>query len=958
MPALGGHEAVALARAAGALRAVTPRLACTTGPRRPNGKNELQATDSGPAFLAGGGEMGGLIRAHDWAATPLGPPAGWPQVLQTLTALMLSSSQPMFVVWGPQRTTIYNDAYAEILAGKHPALGEPFEAIWHEIWDRDLKPIVERAYAGEALHMDDIPLLMLRKGYPEETHFSFSYTPVRDASGAVQGFFCPCLEITEQVLEQRRARLRTELTERLRSSGDPAALASDAAGLLGRHLQAEQAAYAEVDESGEHALVARDWNDGRMASNAGRHRLQDFGAALVAELEAGRSVAIGDVREDPRTATPEALESFAKRGIRAVLSIPHIRHGRLAAILAVHAGAPRRWHPADVALAEEVVERVNVASERFRAEAARCRSEARLRKVLEIETAGVVFFDLVGGIFDANDAFLATVGYSRAELEAGEVRYENLTPPDWRWRDEKTIAELKARGKAGPFEKEYTRKDGSRIWILCADKMLDERTAVELVIDVTERKRAEQALGESEARFRALVSSTSNMLYRMGPDWTEMRQLDGRGFILDTVEPRRNWMADYIDPEDQPEVAAAVREAVRSKSTFDLEHRVRRLDGSLGWVHSRAVPLLDDAGEIVEWFGAATDVTDRKLAEQHQAMLMAELDHRVKNVLAVVQAIARQSLRSEDLAGSDAAERLLGRLSALAQSHTILASGRWEGASLRNLLENALAPYRGEGATRVGVAGPDLQVTPRAAQTLTLALHELVTNAAKYGALSRGEGEVAAEWELRGAGEDARLVFRWTERGGPPVKGPPARKGFGSRLIERTLAFELDGEVTLDFARSGLRGIFELPLRNLRVRYPRRPGSLQRGDAPAPGNPTALAGKRVLVVEDEHLVANEVVEALAAAGCLAVGPAPSLGRALRAAETEQLDAAVLDVNLHGDLVWPAAKLLRERGIPFVFTTGYSGTIAPPPELADSPWLEKPLRPERVTSVLAALVTKR
>jgi hypothetical protein len=148
--------------------------------------------------------MCALMRAHDWSATPLGAPEGWPQPLKTLVGVTLAADQPMFVAWGPERTLLYNDAYAEILASKHPAaLGGDLLEVWREI-RADLLPIVERAYAGRPVHMDDIEFVMERRGHPEETHFAFSYTPVRDEAGQVAGLLLPCVEITEQVLAKRR----------------------------------------------------------------------------------------------------------------------------------------------------------------------------------------------------------------------------------------------------------------------------------------------------------------------------------------------------------------------------------------------------------------------------------------------------------------------------------------------------------------------------------------------------------------------------------------------------------------------------------------------------------------------------------------------------------------------------------------------------------------------------------
>ncbi len=154
--------------------------------------------------------MGAAIRAHDWGRTPLGPPADWPTQLKALVGVLLDAKQPMFIVWGPDQRLLYNDGYAEILAAKHPgALGRPFLDIWSEI-AADLIPIVEQAYAGTAVHMDDITLVMERRGFREETHFAFSYTPIRDERGAVQGFFCACSEITDQVFADRRSAAERE----------------------------------------------------------------------------------------------------------------------------------------------------------------------------------------------------------------------------------------------------------------------------------------------------------------------------------------------------------------------------------------------------------------------------------------------------------------------------------------------------------------------------------------------------------------------------------------------------------------------------------------------------------------------------------------------------------------------------------------------------------------------------
>jgi two-component sensor histidine kinase len=329
---------------------------------------------------------------------------------------------------------------------------------------------------------------------------------------------------------------------------------------------------------------------------------------------------------------------------------------------------------------------------------------------------------------------------------------------------------------------------------------------IAIVVETTDKVLAERRLVESERRFRALVSASSDMIYRMSPDWTEMREFDGRSLLADTAVPRVAWMDDYLLPEDRPVMQSAIDEAIARKGAFQAEHRVLQADGAIGWTVSRAVPMLDDAGDIVEWFGAATDVTERNRTNEHLRLVINELNHRVKNTLAMVQAIAARTFRNPDDLGV-AQEHFAARLVALAQATDLLTGERWAGASLRAAIEQAVRPHQPQ-AARCRLEGEDVRISPKTALALALGMHELSTNAIQFGAWSNEAGSVLIAWHL---GESGKLFLEWREQDGPVVQ-PPTRRGFGSRLIERGLAGELGGQVALRFDPEGVRCTIEAPM--------------------------------------------------------------------------------------------------------------------------------------------------
>jgi two-component sensor histidine kinase/PAS domain-containing protein len=332
---------------------------------------------------------------------------------------------------------------------------------------------------------------------------------------------------------------------------------------------------------------------------------------------------------------------------------------------------------------------------------------------------------------------------------------------------------------------------------------------IAFVVETTELVLAQRKIALSEERFRAFTNATSDVIYRMSSNWREMRALDGRGVLADTNEPSVAWQEEYLLPEDMESIQAEINAAVEKRGVFEHEHRVRRSDGSIGWTLSRAVPIIGEDGEIVEWFGAASDITEKKRDQERMALVVHELNHRVKNNLAMVQAIATQTFRGQidiSAAMTDFEKRLI----ALARANDLLTGERWSGASLMGVIAQAITPHK-PSDDRLLIEGADVALTPKTALAMTLAFHELATNALKYGAWSDEKGKVTVSCRITEERDRGRFRLQWRETGGPEVSGPK-RRGFGSKLIERGLAHEVQGQASIAFEPAGVVCVVDAPL--------------------------------------------------------------------------------------------------------------------------------------------------
>lgn len=415
-------------------------------------------------FLTGSA-MGAQIQAHDWSGSPLGPIETWPEVLRVTLGNMLHSAFATYLAWGPNLITFYNDPARGLRGSRPEALGQPLPQAWSEIWEI-ASPMVTRALRGETTYVQDVSIdIVQRRGYPEQTWWTGSISPVMDGDDQLGGVLIILQETTERVLTEQRLRFLVDLSTRLRKATEVREAMALAAEMLGRHLRANRAGYFELSGSGASFAVEGGWSDAATLGLARKHRIEDLGFLIEFELKAGRTVYIDDVLAHRLTVDDPATAELVRAGMRSAIIAPLVREDRLVALLFVHQSQPRHWRDDEVALVQDVAERTWTSILRARAETALRDSEERFRQFAEHSSTVLWIQDLDTREMEyVSPAYEAIWGEPLEAALRDPGHWAKALHPDDRDRASTTLERVQ-RGEEGTHEYHIIRPDGGVRWI-------------------------------------------------------------------------------------------------------------------------------------------------------------------------------------------------------------------------------------------------------------------------------------------------------------------------------------------------------------------------------------------------------------------------------------------------------------------------------------------------------------
>jgi PAS domain S-box-containing protein len=734
-----------------------------------------------------------LIGGYDWSGSPIGTPDRWTERFRTLLALVLNAKVAMVLLWGREGIMLYNDAYAAFCGSRHPGLlGCPVREAWPEAASFN-DHVMITGFAGRSLSFKDHPFILDRGGTSKETWIDLDYQPVFDDAGIVLGIIATVVETTERVIAEQR-------------------------------LKAERKNLVNMFEQAPGIMAMLQGPDHTYVLANAAHR------SLI-----GKEDVIG---KTVREVHPELEgQGFFELMDRVYATGEPYRAHAVAVRLARVSGAPleerilnfiyQPMRTENDAVSGIFVEGFDVTEEhretqrRISAEKILSERERELRLLADALPVLVSYMDQDLRYQFVNKAYEEWFKKPAEEIQGklvreivGEAAFANAKP-----YFDRALA-----GERVRFEPTMPYPQGTRhIRVDYVPRLNDKQEVIgiyALVDDITAAKKVEFAIRESEAKARQseerlrLASEAAGLgAYEIDVKsglvhWSSgLRLLTG----FDGDAKPLSSIFELVHPEDRARIQAEAAQHLQRLGPYEMEFRIVRPDGSSGWFLDRGEtsgPLDPVTGRVARTMGTVIDITERKRSEERIRLLMREVNHRSKNLLAVVQAVAKQTANSSDPVAFSA--RFGQRLQGLAASHDLLVHNGWEGVDLAELVKSQLSHLGDMLDRRISIAGPRLTVTPTAAQTLGMALHELATNATKYGALSGDKGRVDINWDVERSDGGGVFSMAWVERAGPVVK-PPERRGFGTTLLKTMTEMAFSGKVSNTYKPEGLHWSLEAP---------------------------------------------------------------------------------------------------------------------------------------------------
>ncbi len=564
-----------------------------------------------------------------------------------------------------------------------------------------------------------------------------------------------------------------------------------------QELFESRARLASVIESAMDAVIAAD----------AQQRIVVFNAAAEAMFHYPASEVIGKpldmlIPKRFREAHAGHIRNFAATGVTSRAM------GRLGTLSALRAGGEE--FPIEASISQAVANGRRILTVILRDITGRKQAEeatARLAAIVTSSSDAIIGKTLDGTVTSWNEAAERLFGYNAVEMIGQPIRH--LIPFERQNEEDQILASIAASRIIENYETVRLHKSGQLVDVSvtvspilnAAGKIIG---ASKIAHDITRRKRAEKALRESEERFRGIfeyagtgiaITDLQGRIQTCNPAYSSLLDYTGD-------ELRRLAFPDLVHPEDRERNMIEIRRLLAQEiPSFEILNRYVAKDGEPVWVHKHVSLLRDSAQTPTHILALVTDMTERKRHEDRIGLLMHEVDHRSKNMLTLVQAVARQTLAADP---EDFMERFGERIQALAASQDLLVKSAWKGVDLDALVRSQLAHFKDLIGTRIDLGGPQLSVSAAVAQALGMAMHELATNAGKYGALSDDSGRVEVGWSLepvKGGGET--FVISWRERDGPAVTAP-SRAGFGSTVLCQVAKQSLNAQVELNYASTGL----------------------------------------------------------------------------------------------------------------------------------------------------------